>query len=348
MVTQNPDFSICIPFYNTDSIYLRECLDSVAEQINADFEVIIVDDGSTESSFARLQEIVETYPSIPVKVVHIEHAGLYEARRAAYASASGRYVVNLDSDDCLFDGEALERVKRAIDQFGQPDMIMFNAYCDRAGHIPMQRFEATLGLTGQIGRESFFNVFVGTYALNSAVCKVFKADIAKSLAIVEPDLVMCEDRLITVQVLQSARSIAVVDEPLMYYRQRPDSSVHREFRFGDFEQQVRVERHVLRILQAEGIDVDRWANARIRWIVGDCLSVRKTIKSPERRHDMYRVIWKSSYANECWSQRRPAGAHADMLLLGSMLHRGWNRAFDWTAHVRIRAVDAIKHATRRF
>ncbi len=93
-----PKVSIIIPVYNVES-YLHQCLDSAKNQTLRDIEVICVDDDSTDSSGAILDEYAAKDERIAV--IHQENAGQAVARNNALRGAKGEYVLFLDSDDLL-------------------------------------------------------------------------------------------------------------------------------------------------------------------------------------------------------------------------------------------------------
>lgn len=86
-----PKFSIIIPAYNMEK-YIKKTLDSVMKQSFKDYEVIVIDDGSTDKT-------VEIAKKFKVKVIEHKHAGLSVVRNAAIKEAKGEYLVLLDSDD---------------------------------------------------------------------------------------------------------------------------------------------------------------------------------------------------------------------------------------------------------
>ena len=94
----NPSISILIPVYNTEK-YLRECLDSIVNQTIENKEVIIVDDGSTDSSSSIVDEFSDKYEF--VHVVHQENKGLWETRCRLLSMANGDYIAWVDSDDYI-------------------------------------------------------------------------------------------------------------------------------------------------------------------------------------------------------------------------------------------------------
>lgn len=102
--------SIVIPVYNAEE-YLKECIDSVVSLSSSDLELILVDDGSTDSS----GDICDVYAKKDsrVKVIHQENSGVSAARNTGIEIASGKYVVFIDSDDYI-KADYLSELHKAI------------------------------------------------------------------------------------------------------------------------------------------------------------------------------------------------------------------------------------------
>ena len=94
----HPSFSIIIPVYNTEK-YLSECLDSVLSQTFEDFELLLIDDGSSDNSGKICDEYARKDGRI--SVFHQENRGLSDARNRGLDNAKGEYVVFADSDDLV-------------------------------------------------------------------------------------------------------------------------------------------------------------------------------------------------------------------------------------------------------
>lgn len=90
--------SVIIPVYNAEK-YLRECLDSVINQTLKDIEIVIVDDGSTDSSSKIIDEYTVKYKNIVS--IHTENRGIIEARKAGYDLCHGQYICWVDNDDFI-------------------------------------------------------------------------------------------------------------------------------------------------------------------------------------------------------------------------------------------------------
>ena len=105
-------FSILIPAYNVEA-YIQRCLDSILNQTFPDFEVIIIDDGSTDNTLALCNSYVEKDSRI--QVYHQENAGVAVTRNLALSKATGEWIAFVDADDYIAKNylEAfVERIKK--------------------------------------------------------------------------------------------------------------------------------------------------------------------------------------------------------------------------------------------
>lgn len=106
MIGNNVKLSIIVPIYNV-APYLKKCVDSLLQQDISDYEIILVDDGSTDNSGAIADELTAYPQPLPkrggvlMKVIHQENAGLSAARNTGIAVAQGEYIMFVDSDDYL-------------------------------------------------------------------------------------------------------------------------------------------------------------------------------------------------------------------------------------------------------
>lgn len=105
-----PKFSIIIPVYNTEK-YLKKCLDSVFNQEYKDFEVIIINDGSTDKSENIINEYINTYNNI--KYIKQKNKGLSNARNEGVSKSKGEFLLFLDSDD-FYEKEFLSKLNENI------------------------------------------------------------------------------------------------------------------------------------------------------------------------------------------------------------------------------------------
>lgn len=117
-----PLISVIIPVYNVED-YLRECVDSVINQTYKNLEIILVDDGSTDSSGKICDKYAEKDKR--VRVVHKENSGPSKTRNVGLGHAKGKYIYFLDSDDYI-EPNALELLVNTAESNGA-DLVFFDA-----------------------------------------------------------------------------------------------------------------------------------------------------------------------------------------------------------------------------
>lgn len=115
-------FSVIIPVYNAEK-YLVRCLDSIFIQ-NGDFEVIAVNDGSTDKSLEILQEYAKKYSNM--QVINQKNQGISGARNTGMKTAKNKYITFIDNDD-WFEPDAFENIEKII-KVHHPDIVLTNYY----------------------------------------------------------------------------------------------------------------------------------------------------------------------------------------------------------------------------
>lgn len=207
-------FSVLVPVYNVEK-YLPECLESLKNQTYKDFEIILVDDGSTDASGKICDEF--KLENQNVIVVHKENAGLISARRVGISYAKGDYCVFCDSDDFM-ELNALESISKVIDD-NDVDLIIYNAY--EYDGIKKTPFFQNVLPSGMIANKNviYDKIFL-SYSLNAIWLKAVRRSIIDS----DRDyskFYRCnfgEDLLQSVPLLKRARSIYYLDRCLYNYR----------------------------------------------------------------------------------------------------------------------------------
>lgn len=218
-------FSIIIPVHNVES-YLQECLDSVLHQSYPQFEIILVDDGSTDNSGKMCDTYALNHPD-KVRCLHLEGVGPLCARSHGVQHALGDVLVFLDSDDCLR-LDALERLSQCFQQH-RCDMVFYNI----STHPDHKTKDIGCGLTPNTVYETASKETVCRMLVNGQICNavVIKA-VRRCCTAGFPDFTSLswlrngEDLLMSVYMVTSAQRFVYLDENLYYYRQRKDSITH--------------------------------------------------------------------------------------------------------------------------
>lgn len=178
-----PRISIGVPFHNVEE-YLPQCLDSILRQTFTDFEVIMMDDGSTDGSF----EICQKYAAKDsrFKLIHQENDGVAKARNNCLRHMTGDFIAWVDSDDWIED-DYFERLIRTQERTGA-DMVCIGiktfmnnefymgSHQDKYGAFPGHVIPKKIGMS---------DVFWGIYALISVWGNIMDAKLYKGVVFSE-------------------------------------------------------------------------------------------------------------------------------------------------------------------
>lgn len=115
--------SIIIPVFNVGN-YLEKCIKSIIEQHFENYEIILIDDGSTDNSGDMCDKYAKRYPFILVE--HIENGGPSRARNRGIEIATGEYIQFVDADDSM-KNDLLLTMAQAVQEYGHPEMIVYEA-----------------------------------------------------------------------------------------------------------------------------------------------------------------------------------------------------------------------------
>lgn len=226
----NVKFSIIVPVYNVER-YLNKCLDSIVNQTYQNFEAILVDDGSTDSSGRVCDEYGEKYDFI--KVVHQENGGLSAARNTGLNKAQGDWIIFVDSDDWV-ETDMLCAIDKHM-QENEADVYTFNVNkVDEDGALIdkiLYRVEnETVTFRSETDKfDYYFNCLmqysIGWEAWNS----VFKREIieANGFRFTSEREIFAEDYLFTFQYFLYVNKISVMCNIFYNYLQRGDSLLHK-------------------------------------------------------------------------------------------------------------------------
>lgn len=213
--------SIIIPIYNVEK-YLKDCLESVLEQTYPDLQIILVNDGSTDSSGS----ICDAYAAKDsrIRVVHKDNGGLSDARNAGLPLVDGQFILYLDSDDFLESAaiEDLMETQKKTDA----DIVLGNFfYSFPAYEYPANPFhQADIVLDNKQAMEALVEGRIETFAWG----KLIRREIA--LKYLFPKGKVFEDHFWTHYVFADAKKVALIPRPLVHYRQR-DNSISFTFDF---------------------------------------------------------------------------------------------------------------------
>lgn len=206
--------SIIIPVYQVER-YLPMCLDSLLAQTELDWEAILVDDGSADSSGF----ICDSYAKADsrFRVIHQKNAGAANAKNAGLNAARGTYVAFLDSDDTV-DPRWLEITLAAMKA---ADVVEYG--------FDLQRpcgYDATEILpAGEFGAEEYLNQYIDHWQCGLFWNKMFRAELLKEIRF-RKERRCIDDEFFTYKVMSGAEKIVRITDVLYHYRQRKGSAVN--------------------------------------------------------------------------------------------------------------------------
>lgn len=214
--------SIIVPVYNAEC-YIKKCISSILNQTFSDFELILVDDGSTDSSATICDESAQSDSRI--KVFHQANSGVSAARNAGVEKSSGKYITFVDSDDeidknylhilynNLIDGNADFSMCQIIDvrngEFKQPKFS--NNLCTYSNRQAVEHF-------GMINGKNFFNIFAKL--IERSIIENNKFPVGRAYS---------EDRAVLYKWYFAAKKIVESDASLYLYNVIESSVSHRPY-----------------------------------------------------------------------------------------------------------------------
>ena len=219
-------FSILIPVYNVEK-YIDECINSVLNQTYTDFEVILVDDGSTDSS----GKICDRYAAEDdrIKVIHQENRGQIYSRLQAIRHATGDYCIFIDSDDLIV-SDTLPELKNYIERCN-PDMVAYSfRYFDGKNTYPRNKelFDDGYVLEGKTKKELYESFISGpdhyaiwTKCIKTTILQNDSTDYSPYYG-----KKMSEDVLHLLYLITKSEKIVFADKELYLYRYNPQSVSH--------------------------------------------------------------------------------------------------------------------------
>lgn len=217
--------SIIIPIYNSEK-YLEECLDSIKSQLANDYEIILVDDGSSDASVTICNSFAAAERN--VRLLHIPNKGVYLARKAGIACAQGDYIVFCDSDDRLFPNTISTIETIALNH--EPDIISYRYTMGNQKSLVENYDDSSILPSGIYSGDSLSRIreIICEGTFNSLCTKAIKRNLLEASASFETDihLIHGEDFHQLLEIIDRVRSVYIINECLYYYRSNPQSASH--------------------------------------------------------------------------------------------------------------------------
>lgn len=207
-------YSFIVPVYNTEK-YLKKCLDSLVNQTYKDFEIILVNDGSTDKSSNIISKYQKKYKNIIV--IDKENEGLSMARNRGVQKSSGKYIIFVDSDDYV-SNKLLEEVDKKIDD---SDILRFQIATEDEEYTKINEYHEE-GFESMCGYDAF--KYLSSYHfVEPAWCYVIRKNYYIENKFSFKKGVYHEDFGLIPYVIYKARKVKSIDFIGYYYIQRNGS-----------------------------------------------------------------------------------------------------------------------------
>lgn len=215
-----PLFSIIVPIYNVEN-YIVECLESIINQTYNFYELILVNDGSTDNSGKIADDFARKYNNI--KVIHKENGGLSSSRNVGINNAIGDYILFVDSDDLLVNNNVLINIVPFIENNDVILLGMEKLYSDNTTKPVINNANEKLRnikIDDKINGLIKSNIFISS-ACNKCINRRYF--LKENLFFEEG--VLSEDMDWSVRLLLSVNELNFTNKPYYYYRQSREGSI---------------------------------------------------------------------------------------------------------------------------
>ena len=209
--------SIIIPFYNTEK-YIEQCLESVKSQTFSNYEVLMIDDGSTDKS----RSIAERYSKEDsrFKLLNKEHVGFPQAKNIGLDNAKGEYICFLDSDDYL-ESEYLEfLLKGLLESNTDICCCAFRCFTEGSPIKPLSETEFKIKVYEEERMQILFSASASTFMWN----KIYKREIFEGLRFA--DVEALSDTILCPFLFENAKSISTINKYLIYHRKHNENMTY--------------------------------------------------------------------------------------------------------------------------
>ena len=268
-----PKISVIVPVYNVES-YLEQCVESVLSQTCSDFELLLVNDASTDGSLA-LAKSFERDPR--VRVVDKPHGGLGDTRNYGVRESGGEYLVFLDSDDWVEPG-LLEALCQAAEE-QQPDLVLYNfirenmedgesRVCSLPLQYPAEGEEVNRLLFAQmIGPDAADTPWRSVEMLGCAWRRMYRRDwfCSRQFQFFNEQELMLEDLPANIIAHYFAEHVIVLEGAYYHYRYNPNSLSTR-YRPGKMEMLLKCFCLVEEFLADHGLE-EQYHERHLAWLL---------------------------------------------------------------------------------
>lgn len=221
----DPFISFVIPVYNVEN-YLKHCIESILSQQLDSYEIVMINDGSTDNSAAICEDYVKKYKGIKVK--HIKNSGPSAARNIGIKEASGSYIIFIDSDDYYIETTIREFVN-IIKTKPKVDIVIGKVYIFYEGTeeiFPKTRYVNLSGVDGLDGLNALeYLIRTGQFIQSVYSYMVRKDLLTNNKILFNENYKSYEDLDFTLNVFLNAKNVYSIDSFFLMYRKNRQGQI---------------------------------------------------------------------------------------------------------------------------
>lgn len=267
--------SVIIPVYNAEA-FLEKCVKSIENQTYEFFELILVNDGSADSSGRLCDKLAETYANITV--IHQKNSGASCARNNGMSVAKGKYIIFCDSDDYI-ESTMLEKLCNAKEMYPELLPVCGIAKVSQSKHNDC--ILADRDKLFHLDKKDFF-IIQKAQLFNTPVNKLYeKAVIEKHALRFPPEVTMGEDFIFNANyVINTGCDFAVVNEPLYIYLIDAANSVSKKYIPTLFENYITVDNKFHELIDYTQADMNIYGSRYATILLFSVINSIKNTMSP--------------------------------------------------------------------
>lgn len=217
--------SIIVPVYNVEK-FLKDCIQSILNQTYQNIEIVLIDDGSTDSS----RNICENFQKVDnrINLYCIENSGVSYARNVGIKKSSGKYIMFCDSDD-IYHPDCVKNMVYGIKKYkGELTICSYERFTNSPS---MERLETIPVIKQTTKVDEYYNLIILNTSYSGYLWnKIFlKEIILKNDLFFDCKISELEDLYFVIQYLNYVHLVTIIDKPLYYYRYNSESIMNQSF-----------------------------------------------------------------------------------------------------------------------
>ncbi len=249
--------SFIVSAYNVEK-YISDCINSIIAQTENDIEIIIVDDGSVDTTPQLCDNFAKSDSRITV--IHKENGGLSSARLAGFKAALGKYIIFVDGDDYI-ENTMAEKLHRSAEEYNS-DIVLCGYYTNSSNSQTEHLLELNTPVIS--GRseivEKYIQPFIGSKKsgvnLPRFLCfKLLKRELIQCDYFKHEDIFFSEDIVFNLLYTDNADVISIVNEPLYHYR-NISNSLSNKYRMNKWQMYLNLFEFLYEYSKKRNIEID--------------------------------------------------------------------------------------------